>query len=669
MAPIPTQSGGAAGEKLAWRGDIQGLRGLAILAVVLYHAWPDRFADGFRGVDVFFVLSGYLITDLLLRRAGTGSSSLVDFYAARARRLIPALLALLATLALFGLVALAPRDLVKLGSDLAAASGFSANFWFLTQQDNYFSPQPASPVLHLWSLAVEEQFYLVWPLLILALSRFDRGRWTAVLVAVLAVGSLALWADRWADGSGTLAFYLPDSRTWQLAGGALVALIPAWGLTRPILRQGFGALGLVLVVLSCFVAFDVPGPRARAVMAVGGAMLLIHSGRSAVTLVGRLLSLKPPVFLGTISYSLYLWHWPLLFLPSLVVSRALSNLETVVCLLLAGVVAVLSWRFVEQPFRQGPVLRVPPFKVLVAAVVSMALTAGIGLSLGMLDGFPQRVPADVRQVDARLTIRDRFMAFCGRDPDAELCQLATAAPAADSELLGWGDSHMRHYIAVLSGWSGAHDVTSGYIWNFGCFPTVLTADESWVRPGCVADNREDLAAFGAGPRVRTVVLSTHWTHEIGQAAPKGGLRRSLDANLVALRSRFGADVRILIIGPTPEFHTDPGTCIVRRRTASLNEAFCTNMEPTNALRAGQVHAVLSEFAGDNPGVRLILPWSRFCGPRRCMTSKDGELLFFDTNHLTPAGAALILPDLEAAAGSATGRDGDELFPGPATPER
>lgn len=404
-------------------------------------------------------------------------------------------------------------------------------------------------------------------------------------------------------------------------------------------------------------------------MAVGGAMLLIHSGRSVVTLVGRLLSLKPPVFLGTISYSLYLWHWPLLFLPSLVVSRALSNLETVVCLLVAGVVAVFSWRFVEQPFRQGPVLRVPSFKVLVAAVVGMALTAGIGLSLRMLDGLPQRVPADVRRVDAILTNRDRFMAFCGRDPDAEVCQLATGAPAADSELLGWGDSHMRHYIAVLSGWSGAHGVTAGFIWNFGCFPTVLTADESWVRPGCVADNREDLAAFGAGARARTVVLSTHWTHEIGKAAPKGGLRRSLDANLAALRSRFGADVSILIIGPTPEFHTDPGVCFVRRRMASLNTAFCTQLEPTNAPQAGQVHELLSEFARDNPGVRLVLPWSRFCGPRRCMTSKDGELLFIDTNHLTPAGAALILPDLDAVAGVSTVRNGDELFSRSATLEQ
>ncbi len=663
---------GGVDDRLAWRGDIQGLRGVAVLAVVLYHAWPDRFADGFRGVDVFFVLSGYLITDLLLRRAGTGASSLVDFYAARARRLVPALLVLLVTLVLFGLVALAPRDLAKLGSDLAAASTFSSNIWFALQQDNYFSPQPASPLLHLWSLAVEEQFYLVWPLLILALCRFDRGRWTAALVTVLALGSLALWADRWGNEARTLAFYLPDSRTWQLAGGALVALIPPWGLTRPAVRQGLGALGLVLVVLSCFIAFDIPGSRSRAVMAVGGTMLLIHSGRSVVTLVGRLLSLKPPVFLGTISYSLYLWHWPLLFLPSLVVSRALSNLETVVCLLLAGVVSVLSWRFVEQPFRRGPVLRVPPFKVLVVTLVCMALTAGIGLSLRMLDGLPQRVPSEVRKVDAILKMRemrDMFMAFCGRDPDAELCRLWTVAPAADSELLGWGDSHMRHYITVLSGWSAAHDITDGYIWNLGCFPTVVTADESWVRPGCVAGNREQLAAFGAGRRLRFVVLSTRWTYEIGMAEPKGGLRRSLDANLVALRSRFGADVRILIIGPTPEFHTDPGDCFARRRTASLNTAFCTNMEPSNALRAGQVHAVLSGFARDNPEVRLILPWSRFCGPRRCMTWKDGELLFFDTNHLTPAGAALIVPDIEAAAELSSGRNGEEVFSRSATLEQ
>jgi peptidoglycan/LPS O-acetylase OafA/YrhL len=609
-------------------------------------------------VDVFFVLSGYLITDLLLRRAGSGSSSLVAFYAARARRLVPALLVLLAALLLFGLVALAPSDLAKLGSDLAAASTFSSNIWFALQHGSYFSPEPVSPVLHLWSLAVEEQFYLVWPLLIFWLCRFDRGRWTAVVVAGLAVGSFALWGVRGETDAGTLAFYLPDSRTWQLAGGALVALIRPWGLTRPILREGFGALGLLLLLLSFFVAFDIPGSRTRAVMAVAGAMLLIHSGRSAVTLVGRLLSTRPPVFLGAISYSLYLWHWPLLFLPSLVLSRPLSDLETVLCLLLAGVVSVLSWRYVEQPFRRGPALRIPPFRVVVSAVVGMALLAVASLSLTMLAGLPQRSSPEVRQVDAHLTQREQGIRLCGRHPDAELCQLLPANPAPDTELLAWGDSHMWHYVTALSGWSAAHGLTAGFILNPDCFPTTRSADESWTRPGCVVRNREEFAAFGSGRRVRHVVLSTHWTYDIERAAPRGGLRSSLEANLAALRSRFGPDVSILIIGPTPEFDTDPASCFVRRAMASLNLDACTFMVPANAPQAARVHVILTEVARDNPGVHLILPWSLFCDARQCLTRKDGKLLFFDDDHLNSAGAALIVPDLEAVGMILSARGGD-----------
>jgi peptidoglycan/LPS O-acetylase OafA/YrhL len=387
------QGNGSAAE---FRSDIEGLRGISILLVLLFHAGLPWTPGGFIGVDVFFVISGFLITGKLWRESqAAGGLDITRFYAWRIRRLLPAALVAVGLITLIGLLLAAPLNRSEMAADGAASALSLANMRFIGSVD-YFAPTSSpSPFLHFWSLSVEEQFYLVWPALILLLTWGGGGRRrviAALLAAVLASFALSLWLT---DASPARAFYLLPTRVWQLGAGGLLALLLVAGTSR---RAGLIAwLGLAAILFASVVLTpEMPYPGLAALPPTLGAVALLYGG-AAPSGPLRVLTSAPLRFLGKISYSLYLWHWPLLVLPVLWLERALSPIEVAAAVAASIAVAWLSWRFVEQPFRYGAASRSATswsaIRIGVAGILVVTLfTQGFSAGLAAANSTPQVPP-------------------------------------------------------------------------------------------------------------------------------------------------------------------------------------------------------------------------------------------------------------------------------------
>ncbi|NQW55323.1 MAG: acyltransferase [Chloroflexi bacterium] len=368
-----------------FRPDIEGLRGIAILLVLLFHAGLPWTPGGFVGVDVFFVISGFLITGKLWRESQQpGGLNIAKFYAWRIRRLLPAALVAVALISLVGLLIAAPLDRSELAADGAASALSIANMRFIGAVD-YFAPTSSpSPFLHFWSLSVEEQFYLVWPALIVLLTwrgGSSRRLIAALLIGVVASFALSMWLT---DASPARAFYLLPTRVWQLGVGGLLALVGVVGISRRAGALAWAGLAAVAVAGVALTA-EMPYPGLAALLPTAGAVALLYGG-AAPSGPTRLLAAAPLRFLGKISYSLYLWHWPLLVLPIMFLERALTGVEIVASVAVAIGVSWLSWRFVEQPFRYGDRSRRATswsaIRIGVAGILSVALfTQGLAAAL------------------------------------------------------------------------------------------------------------------------------------------------------------------------------------------------------------------------------------------------------------------------------------------------
>ena len=368
----------------AFRPDIEGLRGVAVLLVVLFHAGLP-VAGGFVGVDVFFVISGYLITGLLLREhLRTGRVSLARFYARRIRRLLPAGAAVILVTLPVAFLVVGPLDRPGVMTDGASAALSVANIRFALAEGDYFTAitQP-SPFLHFWSLSVEEQFYLVWPALLFVVARGGRIRVPALLLAVLVGSFVANLVITQTDISW--AFYSLPTRAWQLAAGGLLAVAAA-SIDRlpslPIAAAGWIA-SAGLVASAFLISSELPYPGLVAVAPALCSVVLIAAGERRLG-PGLLLALPPLRGLGRISYSLYLWHWPILMLPAIALGSALGLESRILLALGAVAVAGLSWRFIEEPFRRGRFSMAAPRRVIgvgLASIAAVVVLSG-GLAVG-----------------------------------------------------------------------------------------------------------------------------------------------------------------------------------------------------------------------------------------------------------------------------------------------
>ncbi len=380
-----------------FRPDLEGLRGIAILLVLLCHAGVPGAEAGFVGVDIFFVLSGFLITGLLVgERERTGRISLRGFYARRARRILPAALLVLASTLVVAQLVLSPLDLPRIADDGLAAGLSLANVRFALDATDYFAPVAASPMLHFWSLAVEEQFYLLWPLLLLAATRVRRPRLAlTVLATAILVASFALCVVM-TEASGPWAYFSLPTRAWQLAAGGLLALTVSWHRRAPTVVAvglgwaGVGLIGAGLVLIGPTTAY----PGFASLLPTLGALAIIASGGTVGTPGWVAIGRAPLRWLGRISYSLYLWHWPILVLGPVALGLTATDdgvegadLSIRLGLIgLAVLVAAFSWWLVEEPFRRGPSISHGRVRGLAMAGTAAMILVVVSTSTDLLGG-------------------------------------------------------------------------------------------------------------------------------------------------------------------------------------------------------------------------------------------------------------------------------------------
>jgi peptidoglycan/LPS O-acetylase OafA/YrhL len=654
--------------ELNYRRDIDGLRAIAVLLVVLNHVGFTAFGGGYIGVDVFFVISGYLITRKTAPDIAQGRFSFADFYLRRVRRLLPAFIAMALVTSLVAACVLLPRDLAGYSKSLLAALLSVANVFFWRASNGYFSPTADElPLLHTWSLAVEEQYYLFWPVLLLLGYRLLGVRRWGQLAVLLALGGLALseWAAR---AQPNAAYYLLHARAFELLVGSLLAL--HWErLPRPSVGQsGFlGLAGLALILVPAF-SLDHHSrfPGLNALWPCLGAALLIWTGESRQGPARWLLAQRPLVFIGLISYSLYLWHWPLMaFANYMEVPKDLAlRLGLVAVSLLLG---ALSWRFVEQPFRGRP--RHSPPLIFAGLYMAPLLVGALAVGLTLkFQGFPQRYDADtaamVEALDSSF-VKARGSCFIEEfgnvatqwSPDR--CRLgAVDRPRAD--VLVVGDSHAAASTGMLdvllkdAGLRGYDMTRSGTLYLPGLDGVHIT------RPG----NRLDLSIPLTAPVVtqairtggyRYVVLGGRWPmylegmNEAGLSAynvlqrqgdgatPAELLREGLD-NALRIITQSGATP--VILAGIPEIGAGRDTCQVKNRL--FHTANDCSVELDDVMRRQEPFTlILDDLRQRYPQLLTLDPKAITCDARRCHSTLEGTPLYQDGNHLNVSGSRLI----------------------------
>jgi peptidoglycan/LPS O-acetylase OafA/YrhL len=691
-----------------FRPDIEGLRAVAVVVVVLFHARIAVFAGGFVGVDVFFVLSGFLITRLLLREvANTGTISLPHFWARRARRLLPASCVVVVVTVLASQVLLSPIAQRPLATDAIAAGGFVVNFVFASRLGDYFASQlgrTPSPLLHFWSLAVEEQFYLFWPLALLGLRRRPRRYRRLVTVMMVVVAVASFWACVWMTRTHpTGAFYLLPARMWELAVGGLVAVGgTAWRLVSPNARAVAAWVG-VAGVATAVVTFDgsVAFPGSAALLPVLGTALIVVSGGSDAAPFAPMAVLRRPAlqWIGRRSYAIYLWHW-----PALVLAEAkwgpLSLGQRFVAIGVALALAAASLRLVEDPVRHSTWVASRPKRGLAlgAALCATVLVAG-AISLAVprhLDGGTAAA-APVLALTTSTSTTTPNAATPQAEPDA-----GTAAPAvllqgadlaslvtANQTVLEQGlktatvPSNMRPSLAKLFDDRPA-------VYGDGC---VAIGVDDKLKP-CRYGNTSasiKIVLFGDShaaqwsPPLRTIaerngieliVLAKGGCPAASVAIPTATLARTcpiwrdkavqfiasehpdlvivtgsrhypnsdqewIDGFATTLARLKGLTPRLLVLGDNPDSLTDPATCL----SAHLTDVHACVNTRVKAVETGKLEA--ERAVAEQDGARFVDTSDWLCTATDCPLIIGDILMFRDINHLTTVAADWFTPMLDA----------------------
>jgi peptidoglycan/LPS O-acetylase OafA/YrhL len=619
----------------AYRADIDGLRAIAVAAVFAYHLQISWFRGGFVGVDIFFVISGYLIGSIIIGEAKRSRFSLARFYVRRIRRILPAFFAMVFCVFMLSAFLLFPIEYEKLSYSTLYSALSVSNIYFFFHSGYFDETSSTQPLLHTWSLAVEEQFYVAFPLLVMAVVRYA-PRWLNASLLVLGAASLALSAHG-AYTDPVAAFYLPHTRAWELLLGALVAN-QGWTRTFSALPRNLLALaGLAMIVLA-ITAFnaETPFPGAAALLPCGGAALVIAAGQSGRSLVGDLLSLRPAVFVGLISYSLYLWHWPLIFLQhtNFLLTSSGSKFHVRLAIVLCSVAAAtLSWQFVEKPFRTPSKTASYP-KVFTGGFLAMGTLAALALVVISGRGFPGRFSPmavayasylDYGQAHFREGKCFIVPPYSYADFDHGLC---LEQDSGRKNYLLIGDSHAAQLWYGLS--QLLPDVRVLQATAAGCVPEF--AQTARLAASCTELMDYMYKDYLVHNHVDRLLLAARWNK---RDFP------NIEQVLSWARQRA---IPVTIFGPMVEYNLALPRVLAygaQQGDPKISEKYLVrgDDELDRALRA-----LAREY-----GAKYISLVDILCTPAGCATTaEDGSPLEFDTDHVTKAGSLLLIRKAIAA---------------------
>lgn len=655
-----------------YRREIDGLRAVAVLPVILFHAGLTFWSGGYIGVDVFFVISGYLITTILIEQRVRGIYSVLNFYERRARRILPALFVVLLACIPFAWMWLPPYPLEDFARSMAFAALFISNVHFLEHGGYFDLNAELRPLLHTWSLAVEEQYYLLFPLVLFTLGMFRRRKFL-IIFALLALASLAVAEWGWRKYPDE-NFYFTPSRLWELLAGSICAVIL---FRRQVMRNELLAgLGLALILFAS-VWFDaaMPFPSVWALVPVLGTCLIILFA-DGTTWTARLLSLRPVVGVGLISYSAYLWHQPLFAFARIRGAGEVAPWVMAALVVLSLALAWASWRFVEQPFRGHAPLVLPGRRGLFgASAAGIVVIAAAGFWTMNEEGFESRLDIDSSPFLARLYHETTFHAtaerLCIGDKGKDLRDLCVAYAPENPErrIAILGDSHSRVLVPAFEKIAETRAATVVLGDQPGCPPLVGV----WlIRGGEAARSCHDSAAHFAAQVVEsgtdTVVLAARWAmyatgfygnHDwrtavttdpdrtfITEAERLDELEKGLRRTVEFYREK-GIDV--ILFAQIPEQRQIPSILVQNAMLMGLDDAAARGMfvrsfvprADNDRLHAG-ARGVLQRVA-DTMDVPLVMPDPVFAEGDHYIWLRGDDSLYLDDDHLSEVGARSLAP--------------------------
>ncbi|MCR6653619.1 MAG: acyltransferase [Cellvibrionaceae bacterium] len=652
---------------MRYRAEIDGLRAIAVIPVILFHAGAPGFAGGYVGVDIFFVISGYLITSIIMKDMERQSFSLVDFYERRARRIMPALAVVVACTTLAAYLFMPPNYLTQYAQSVVAVMLFAANIYFYLTTNYFATEADEKPLLHTWSLGVEEQFYVFFPLLLMALMPLGRRVLYAGLIA-LAITSLAFAHFLLARGELAANFFLIFSRTWELVLGALVALAPTTALTRNAkLNQLLSAAGL-LAIFYAIAVFDVdtPFPSVYALVPVVGACLLAMFARPG-TWAWQLLSQRVLVGIGLISYSLYLWHQPLFsFLRFKWIGEPPAVLF-VGAIALTFLLAYLSWKYVEQPFRNRS--RYSRQAIFIGSAAFLSTFIVIGLAGHISKGFNTRTDVDYSASIRPSPKRNQcHQSFGGSfDPD-KACRYF-------GDQVTWavfGDSHMVEPAYALADKLKSRNEGVLHLSYSACPPALLF--EVDVK-GCHQWIADALSYLEKNQEIHNILLGFRYSLFLygdqldtfpapPQENPSEHILTAQTLNAETARELYWqslntmitrlteAGKKVYVVYPIPELplHVEKA---VFPKVAFATETFLPVERATTADYYRERHQFILQKLDSLPyseQLVAIKPFQIFCMDGYCPAVRNGQALYFDDDHLSIAGAAMMLEGIDVENG-------------------
>ncbi len=652
---------------LAYRADIDGLRAIAVGSVVLFHGHIPGFTGGFVGVDVFFVISGFLITSILYRDVSAHRFSLVDFYDHRVRRIFPALFTMLAVVTLLAAVVLTPRQMLAYAQSLVPSALFFANIHFESVLD-YFGPRADEvPLLHLWSLAVEEQYYILFPVTLFVLLRYGKRTVAAGVIAALTIASLvyAQWAVRQAPSE---AFFFLTSRAWELFVGSLLALV-AWPRVSARVAGWIGLAGVVAIMAPVFLySRDTAFPGLAALPPVLGAAALIYAGKQAPEgAVTRVLSHPWFVYVGRISYSLYLWHWPLLVLGADFKGSHLTYWQAGGVILLSGVISGLSLKYIETPLRRATTLRGVRWARIGAGALAILATFGAVKVIDYAGGGLRAIsPRAAAAEEAIATARANGRNLCNASPKSwspdKMSRISDCAIGPDAakgryDVVVWGDSHAGAAFRGLGQAISEMGYTARLQTMPGCPPLIGGRPLRKLHPGhlCTDFNTAVMDEIRKiHPKVVVLVGRwSLWTVNSGESfwlvsddLPDGEVRSRQNSTRVfnhtvdrTVEELTKMGIKVLLVGQTPEYAQSPNQCVIKREEKGEESQSCTVVGRARAmLSVGPANAALTQAAANHPGASVFLLSDVFCNDEKCIAADGDDFYYVDDNHLSPLGA-------------------------------
>lgn len=670
-----------------YRPDIDGLRAVAILAVVAFHAFPNRVGGGFVGVDIFFVISGYLISTIIMGSLERGSFSFVDFYKRRIRRIFPALIFVLVACFVFGWFTLISDEYKQLGKHIAGGAGFVSNFMFWNESGYFDNAVDTKPLLHLWSLGIEEQFYIVWPLLLMFV--WKRRLNILTITLVIATLSFALNTHKVA-GDAVAAFYAPQMRFWELLAGAVLAhmtlhktlLFPtfrhrfdAW-LGRVIyapapppdgstLRNFQSCVGALFIVISiAVITKDKHFPGWWALLPVLGAVLIISAGAQAK--INRvILSNRVMVSIGLVSYPLYLWHWPLLSFARIVNGETPSTSIRVAIVMIAIVFAYLTYWLIERPVRSGNHSNAKT----ISLAVLMVIVGYLGFNTYERGGLPFRAFQKQLDIYTQSMVRSNRESECFESHDTDYSNKLLSCNLGDKSIppkyYAYGDSHSLSLLPAMEKYARNTNTNILYSGTSACPPLLgiqLIENEIDTRKHDCRRFNERIFEYVKENHIQSVILIGRWAYYIGGTTrpdeiayismdtskdiSKNFSRESFLYGLKKTIERYKAiGVHVFFIEDNPQQQLRPIDAI-RRHTLTG--------EPINKFSVSAAEHQLDQKWVSSKIEQISNGWAEilnfddiYCGSQICPFVENGKVIYFDDDHLSVDGAMLVYPKLTA----------------------